>query len=132
MKYSRVYVVMNEGEVVYASTNNETAIEYADSRMYEAREEVLESWGNDDPSEKDSPLYNFIHESQMTKVPISKPLQRYLILLWFRHFSRKWQKLSAGLSAGSVPCGTPARSFPCSLKIPHLYTEVFSLHSKQC
>lgn len=53
MEYSIVYIVMNEGEVVYSSEDNESAEAYADNKGYEARERVLEEWGNDDPSEKD-------------------------------------------------------------------------------
>lgn len=53
MKYNNVYVVMREGDVVYASTDKEMAEAYADSQMCNAREAVLKEWGNDDPTEKD-------------------------------------------------------------------------------
>ncbi len=53
MKYDIVYVVICEGEVEYASTDEETAEDYADEQMYIAREEVLDEWDNDDPTEKD-------------------------------------------------------------------------------
>jgi|GEM_PF-5345584 len=53
MKYNILYVVMNEGEVEYASMDKEMAEAYADDRMYKARERVLDEWGNDDPTEKD-------------------------------------------------------------------------------
>lgn len=53
MKYNNVYVVMREGDVVYASTDKEMAEAYADSQMYNAREAVLDEWGNDDPTEED-------------------------------------------------------------------------------
>lgn len=53
MKYDIVYVVMCEGEVKYASTYEESANEYADNQSYDARQEVLDEWGNDDPTEKD-------------------------------------------------------------------------------
>lgn len=48
MKYDIVYVVICEGEVEYASTDEETAEDYADEQMYIAREEVLDEWDNDD------------------------------------------------------------------------------------
>lgn len=53
MRYGVVYIVIREGEVVYASTDFESAEAYADTQGYAARERVLEEWGNDDPSEKD-------------------------------------------------------------------------------
>ncbi len=53
MKYDNVYVVMREGDVVYASTDEEMAEAYADDQMYNAREAVLDEWGNDDPTEED-------------------------------------------------------------------------------
>ena len=53
MKDNIVYVVMCEGEVEYASIDKETAETYADNQMYKAREEVLDEWGNDDPTEED-------------------------------------------------------------------------------
>ena len=53
MKYGVVYLVMNEGEVVYASTDEEFANAYADDQAYDARERVLEEWDNDDPSDED-------------------------------------------------------------------------------
>ena len=53
MKYADVYVVKNEGEGQYASTSKEAAEEYADEKRYNARQAVLDDWGNDDPSEKD-------------------------------------------------------------------------------
>lgn len=53
MKYDIVYVVMCEGEVEYASTDEETAEAYADNQMYNAREEVLDEWDNYDPTEED-------------------------------------------------------------------------------
>ena len=53
MKYNIVYVVMCEGEVEFASTDEENAKTFADNQMYNAREEVLDEWGNDDPTEND-------------------------------------------------------------------------------
>lgn len=53
MKYDIVYVVMCEGEVEFASTDEESAEGYADNQSYNARQEVLDEWGNDDPTEKD-------------------------------------------------------------------------------
>lgn len=52
MKYGKVYIVMNEGEVVYASTDKESASAYSDSQSYAARERILSEWGNDDPTEE--------------------------------------------------------------------------------
>ena len=53
MKYGIVYVVMNEGEVEYASTNKEYAEAFADNKGYDAAQEVLEEWDNDDPTDED-------------------------------------------------------------------------------
>lgn len=53
MKYNNVYIVIHEGDVVYASTDKESAEGYADEQMYNAREAVLDEWENDDPTEKD-------------------------------------------------------------------------------
>lgn len=53
MKYSKAYLVINEGEVVYASTNKEDAQAYADDQGYEARQDVLKEWENDDPTDED-------------------------------------------------------------------------------
>lgn len=59
MKYDIVYVVMCEGEVEYASTDEESAKGYADNQGYNARQEVLDKWGIDDPTEKDIAEANF-------------------------------------------------------------------------
>lgn len=53
MKFSIVYIVMNEGEVVYASENKELAEAYAFNKGCKARERVLDDWENDDPSDED-------------------------------------------------------------------------------
>lgn len=53
MKYNTVYIVINEGEVAYASEDKEDAEAYADTKGYEARKRVLNEWGNDDPSDED-------------------------------------------------------------------------------
>ena len=53
MKYGIVYVVMGDGEVEDASTNEEVAEGYADNQGYNARQEVLDEWDNDDPTEED-------------------------------------------------------------------------------
>lgn len=53
MKYDIVYVVMCEGEVLYVSKEEESAEGYADNQGYKARQEVLDEWGNDDPTEND-------------------------------------------------------------------------------
>jgi hypothetical protein len=52
MKFDIVYAVMCEDQVEYASTAKEYAEEYADSQRYKARQEVLDEWGNDDPTEE--------------------------------------------------------------------------------
>ena len=51
MKYQTIYVVFNEGEVQYASVNEEDAEGFATTRGLEGRQHILEEWGNDDPSE---------------------------------------------------------------------------------
>ncbi len=53
MKYGIVYIVMHEGEVEYASTDRQAAEEYANAQMENGTVEVLNRWGNDDPTEKD-------------------------------------------------------------------------------
>ena len=53
MNYDIVYIVVNEGEVEYVSVDEELAEAYADNQMYDARQEVLDEWGNDDPTDKD-------------------------------------------------------------------------------
>ena len=53
MKYEVVYVVMNEGEVVYASKSKRQAEAYTENQAYKARQRVLQEWGNDDPTEED-------------------------------------------------------------------------------
>lgn len=53
MKNGIVYIVMNEGEVVYASNEREVAETYANNKMYEARGEILDEWENDDATDED-------------------------------------------------------------------------------
>lgn len=53
MKYEIVYIVIREGEIEFASVDEELAEGYADNQGFIARQEVLEEWGNDDPSEED-------------------------------------------------------------------------------
>ena len=53
MRNGIIYVVINEGEVSYASTDKESANAYADTQGFEARVRVLEEWDNEDPSEDD-------------------------------------------------------------------------------
>lgn len=48
-----VYIVLREDKVVFASEDWEDAEGYAVSKGIEARAEVLDEWGIDDPSEKD-------------------------------------------------------------------------------
>lgn len=55
--YSNVYIVVNEGEVVFASVSRELANDYATERHHEGIKDVLEEWGRDNPDEKD------IHEA---------------------------------------------------------------------
>lgn len=52
-KWDNVYVVMNEGEPVFASEDKEEAEGYADEQGYKARQEALEEMGVDDPDEDD-------------------------------------------------------------------------------
>lgn len=52
-KYGTVFIVVNEGEVVYASEDQEAANSFCANRMYAARESVLSDWENDDPDEDD-------------------------------------------------------------------------------
>lgn len=53
MEYDEVYIVINEGELVYASTDKDSADAYAESKGYEARTQALDDMGIDDPTEKD-------------------------------------------------------------------------------
>lgn len=53
MEYGKVYVVMCDGEVEYATTDSESAEGYKDTQNYNSREDVLEEWDIDDPDEKD-------------------------------------------------------------------------------
>ena len=53
MAWGITYIVVNEGEVVYASDEEESAIAYADNANEEACLESLGEMGIDDPSEKD-------------------------------------------------------------------------------
>lgn len=53
MKYDKVYIVINEGEVAFASKDSELAHSYADNKEIEANQEVLADWDIDDPTDKD-------------------------------------------------------------------------------
>lgn len=53
MKFNIIYVVINQGEVMYATTSQQDAEGYADEQNYKAREAVLKDFGNDDPSYED-------------------------------------------------------------------------------
>lgn len=53
MKYDIVYLDMCEGEIEYASMDEERAEAHAYNQMYNAREAVLDEWDIDDPTEKD-------------------------------------------------------------------------------
>lgn len=53
MEDTSIYVVINEGEPVFASKNEEDAHAYADDQGLQARSEILNDWNNDDPTEED-------------------------------------------------------------------------------
>lgn len=53
MKYNVVYVVLNQGEVMFVSVEKEEAEGFASEQNFRARQAVLDEWGNDDPTEKD-------------------------------------------------------------------------------
>lgn len=53
MKYKILYAVINEGDVVYASENEESAKAQVDNQYIKARENILNEWGNDDPTCED-------------------------------------------------------------------------------
>ena len=53
MEDTCIYVVINEGEPVFASKNEENAYAYADDQGFRARSETLKEWNNDDPTEED-------------------------------------------------------------------------------
>lgn len=48
-----IYVVMNEGEPVYASVNKDEAEAYTYTQNINGTNETLEEWGNDDPTDED-------------------------------------------------------------------------------
>lgn len=52
-KWENFYVVMNQGEPVFASEDEEEAEGYANEQRYKAREEALNEMGIDDPDEDD-------------------------------------------------------------------------------
>lgn len=51
--YSKVYVVINDGEVVYASTDSSESEDFALTGAINATALVLDEDGNDDPSEEE-------------------------------------------------------------------------------
>lgn len=53
MKHGILYIVLNEGEVEYASPNKSAAQLYANNSFLSARDAILEEWGIDDPVDKD-------------------------------------------------------------------------------
>lgn len=53
MKYGIVYVVICDGEIVYASTDKSSAIAFANDESYAARQATLDEWDNDDPTPED-------------------------------------------------------------------------------
>ena len=71
MRNGKIYVVMNEGEVAYASIDKESANAYADTQGFEARARVLEEWGNDDPSEDDT-----VELPDGTEIEVSEILEK--------------------------------------------------------
>ena len=61
MKYGTVYVVMRDGTVEYASTDEYLAEEFAESHNYNSRQDVLDELGIDDaPTEKDIAEADFL------------------------------------------------------------------------
>lgn len=48
-----IYVVMNDGEMVYASIDRDDADAYAYTQNVNGANETLEEWGNDDPTDED-------------------------------------------------------------------------------
>ena len=48
-----IYIVLNEGELVYASYDEDEANGYAYSHTQEGVNATLEEWGNDDHTDKD-------------------------------------------------------------------------------
>lgn len=51
--YNVVYVAMCNGVIKYASTEKDNANDYAYNQNVNARQEVLDEWENDDPTEED-------------------------------------------------------------------------------
>lgn len=53
MQVSKIYAVLNEDEVVFASEDRNEAEAFAEDKRYEARKRVLNDWDNDDPDVRD-------------------------------------------------------------------------------
>ena len=53
MENEHLYIVINQGEVVFVSKDENEANNYADEHNFNAQENVLGEWGNDDPTDKD-------------------------------------------------------------------------------
>lgn len=49
----KIYIVLNEGDIVYASYDREDAEGYALTKNICGAEETLSGWGNDDPTDDD-------------------------------------------------------------------------------
>lgn len=53
MNYNTVFVVLKEGEIVYASSDKDSAEAYSYNQDCRGIDEVLADWGNDDPTDED-------------------------------------------------------------------------------
>ena len=53
MENEHLYIVINQGEVVFVSKDENEAHNYADEHNFNAQENVLGEWGNDDPTDED-------------------------------------------------------------------------------
>jgi hypothetical protein len=53
MENEYLYIVINQGEVVFVSKDENEAHNYADEHNFNAQENVLGEWGNDDPTDED-------------------------------------------------------------------------------
>ena len=53
MENEHLYIVINQGEVVFVSKDENEAHNYADEHNFNAQENVLDEWGNDDPTDED-------------------------------------------------------------------------------
>ena len=49
----KIYIILNEGEVIYVSEDKDSAVQYMYNKIYENSNKVLSEWGNDDPTSED-------------------------------------------------------------------------------